>query len=508
MKVFLLYPDSDFDRDEPLPPNAEELSEDLGLGILLSAMADGDEFIFEVCRKVVFKGLQDMDTIHYRQEILRDWMAHPEVLRKIYGLCLEFLERKHREWLWISRRQTSPGIVLSNARRLLEASTELLRDLKNLAVIHRPGFRSRGLGRFLDMVEEELEEQYLAKVEEHLEELRFSKGVRLSAELGKGGEGSNYSLCKHKRENTGLVKRILAKRSPVYTFSLHPRDEQGARVLEELRDTGLAKAARALGKAAEHIESFFNLLRWELAFYVGCLNLSEKIREIGAPITFPRPWPQKEHRFRCKGLYNVTLALVTRQRPVGNELMGDGKDLFLITGPNQGGKTTFLRSVGLAQMMMQAGMFVPAEEFESNLCSGIFTHFRREEDRSMERGKLEEELERMRAIVESIKPGGLLLLNESFASTNEREGSEIALEVIPAVLDCGIKVFYVTHFFEFPQKMAQMIPKRILSLRAERLPDGTRTFKIKEGKPLETSYGVDLYRKIFGDRPEKETPSV
>jgi len=101
MRVFLLYPDSDFDRDEPLPPNAEELSEDLGLGILLSAMADGDEFIFEVCRKVVFKGLQDMDTIHYRQEILRDWMAHPEVLRKIYGLCLEFLERKHREWLWI-----------------------------------------------------------------------------------------------------------------------------------------------------------------------------------------------------------------------------------------------------------------------------------------------------------------------------------------------------------------------------------------------------------------------
>ena len=508
MKVFLLYPDSDFDREKPFPQNAKVLSEDLGLGILLSAMADGDEFIFEVCQKVVFKGLQDIDTIYYRQEILRDWMEHPEVLRKMYRISLEFLERKHREWLWISRRQTSPGIVLSNARRLLEASTELLRELKDLAVIHRPGFRSRGLGRFLGMVEEELEEQYLAKVEEHLEELRFSRGVRLSAELGKGGEGSNYSLCKYQRENTGLVKRILAKRSLVYTFSLHPRDEQGARVLEELRDTGLAKAASALGKAAEHIESFFNLLRWELAFYLGCLNLWEKIRETGAPITFPRPWPQEEHKFRCKGLYNVSLALVTRQRPVGNDVIGDGKTLFLITGPNQGGKTTFLRSVGLAQMMMQAGMFVPAEEFEANLCSGIFTHFRRDEDSSMERGKLEEELERMGAIVDSVKPGGLLLLNESFASTNEREGSEIALDVTRAILDCGIKVFHVTHFFEFPQKMTQMMPKRILSLGAERLPDGTRTFKIKEGKPLETSHGMDLYRKIFGNRSEKETPSV
>lgn len=171
--------------------------------------------------------------------------------------------------------------------------------------------------------------------------------------------------------------------------------------------------------------------------------------------------------------------------------------MVIITGPNQGGKTTFLRSVGLAQLMMQAGMFVQAESFSGNLCSGLFTHFKREEDKTMERGKFEEELKRMSAIVDFVKPDGLILLNESFASTNEREGSEIAREVVRALREAGVKVFYVTHLWEFARLVREERAKSVLFLRAERLPDGRRTFKIKDGAPLDTSYGIDLYARIF-----------
>ena len=97
----------------------------------------------------------------------------------------------------------------------------------------------------------------------------------------------------------------------------------------------------------------------------------------------------------------------------------------MITGANQGGKSTFLRSLGLAQMMMQGGMFVAAANFNANVCHGVFTHFKREEDRTMKSGKFDEELRRMSDIAARITPGCLLLCNESFASTNEREGSEI-----------------------------------------------------------------------------------
>jgi len=102
----------------------------------------------------------------------------------------------------------------------------------------------------------------------------------------------------------------------------------------------------------------------------------------------------------------------------------------------------------------------------------------------------------MSAIVDLIKPNGLLLLNESFASTNEREGSEIAREVVSALLEAGVRIFYVTHMYEFARRVQEQKRPDVLFLRAERLPDGTRTFKVKEGEPLETSYGADLYRKI------------
>jgi DNA mismatch repair ATPase MutS len=147
--------------------------------------------------------------------------------------------------------------------------------------------------------------------------------------------------------------------------------------------------------------------------------------------------------------------------------------------------------------MMQAGMFVPAESFSANLCSGLFTHFKREEDKTLEKGKFEEELKRMSAMVDLVKPNGLILLNESFASTNEREGSEIAREVVSALLEAGTRIFYVTHLYEFAYCAYEQRAQSVLFLRAERLPDGRRTFKVKEGDPLETSYGVDLYTRIF-----------
>jgi DNA mismatch repair ATPase MutS len=142
-------------------------------------------------------------------------------------------------------------------------------------------------------------------------------------------------------------------------------------------------------------------------------------------------------------------------------------------------------------------MFVPATSCSTTVCSGVFTHFKREEDRALKSGKFEEELKRMSATIDLIRSNGLVLLNESFASTNEREGAEIAREVVSALLEAGVKIFYVTHMYEFAHSVRQQRAQNVLFLRAERLADGTRTFKVKEGEPEETSYGADLYRRIF-----------
>jgi DNA mismatch repair ATPase MutS len=187
---------------------------------------------------------------------------------------------------------------------------------------------------------------------------------------------------------------------------------------------------------------------------------------------------------------------------VGNDLNGDGKQFVVITGANQGGKSTFLRGVGLAQLMMQCGMFVAAESFSADLCRSLFTHYKREEDATMTSGKFDEELNRMRDISDALTPDSLLLFNESFAATNEREGSEIARQIVRALLETRVKIFFVTHLYEFAHAFWKDKMDSAVFLRAERQADGQRTFKLLPGEPLETSFGADLYKEIFDGASE------
>ena len=170
----------------------------------------------------------------------------------------------------------------------------------------------------------------------------------------------------------------------------------------------------------------------------------------------------------------------------------------MITGANQGGKSTFLRSVGVAHLMLESGMFVAAESFTAAISAGVITHYRREEDASMQSGKLDEELRRMRSIADAIAPGCLLLCNESFAATNEREGSEIARQVVRALVERGVRVFFVTHLYDLAHGLSVDPPAPALFLRAGRESGGERSFRLVEGEPLPTSYGEDAYRRVFG----------
>ncbi len=114
----------------------------------------------------------------------------------------------------------------------------------------------------------------------------------------------------------------------------------------------------------------------------------------------------------------------------------------------------------------------------------------------------DEELSRMSTIVDQLKPNSMLLFNESFASTNQREAAEIARQIVRALLETGIKVVYVTHLFDLAHQFYLAKMDTALFLRAERLEDGHRTFRLMEGEPLPTSYGEDLYRRIFSTSPQ------
>lgn len=498
MKVFLMHRDRDVDLQQEPPPNQADLIQDLELTTLLEAMAAGDRFLFDVASRTVLASLVDPQAISYRQQVLADCLERPAVVRELYAIAVDsIVGEKRASWIGLSR-WSSPDTILSRSVQVLEFFVGVLKRLRGIADEHAADFRSDGFRRFFAMLAGELDDAYFQTVEEHLRTLRFRGGVLISAELGNGNKGTRHVL-RRPPEQGNLIQRMSAwSRRSSYSFQIPDRDEAGARALEDLRGQGINLVADALARSTDHILSFFKVLRSELAFYIGCQNLHERLVGKGEPICFPVPMPPGEPRLGFEGLYDVCLTLHLDARAVGNDVDADGKRLVMITGANQGGKSTFLRSVGLAQLMLQCGMFAPARRFRADVRDGLFTHYKREEDATMESGKLDEELGRMRAIAEAITQGSILLCNESFASTNEREGSEIARQVLRALLEAGVKVLVVTHLFDLAHGFYLQRLGTALFLRAERRPDGSRTFRLVEGEPLPTSYGEDLYRRMFG----------
>ncbi len=498
MKPLLMHPDRDLDPQAALPPQAEDLALDLGLGLLFDAMAAGDAFLRKIAERAVLTSLQDPAEIVYRQEILQDCLRHREAALALYRVAVDALEQQRKiHGMYFFAR--SPELILHSSVELMEMLLGMLRRLRKIAEENRGAFRSRGFTRFLAMVVAELDEEYLRSVRGRLDELRHERGVVLSAHLGQGGKGKDYVLHRSQSTTAPLLERLLGRGPKTYSFEIADRDEAGHQALAELRGRGINLVANALAQSAEHVLGFFTLLRAELGFYVAALNLEAALDAKGGPTCVPTPLPAGSGRMSLRGLYDVCLALTLDTPAVGNDLDVGGKALVVVTGANQGGKSTFLRSVGTAHLMMQCGMFVGAESFSADIAKVVLTHFPRPEDAELRSGRLDEELRRMSRLADLARPGGLLLCNESFSSTNEREGSEIGRQVVRAFTEAEVRLFFVTHFYDLADGFFREGSDRVLFLRAGREEGGRRSFRLAVEGPSPTSYGTDLYRKVFGD---------
>jgi MutS domain V len=500
MRVRLLHSDRDFDWSAALPWNEAALTADLAVDTLLNAMANGDKTILETANKVVLAGVDgDAATIGHRRAVLQDCLRNPQILRALYAVAGEAVEKQRRHHLGSLSRY--PHWVLRDGIEQMELLLGFMRRLRDIAERNRHRFKSDGWTALFAMLSRELDDNYLARVSETLRQLRVSDPMLLSAGLDRTNRPDRYVLHKQPHRNWSrwrrLWRRLFPPKAAGNSFSIHPRDEAGHRAMERLRDQGIAFTANVLAQSKDHVRHFFAVLRAELAFYVGCLNLHDLLVGKGEPICFPVVHPPEQKRLEFRGLYDAALALRVKQRVVGNDANADGKGLVVVTGANQGGKSTFLRSIGLAQLMTQSGMFAPANAFSTSLCSGLFTHYRREEDASMTSGKFDEELSRMSDIVDRVSPWSLILFNESFAATNEREGSEIARQILTALLEGNMRVVFVTHLYDLAGGLYQSHRSEGLFLRADRRQAGARSFRLSEGAPLRTSFGEDLYDKIF-----------
>lgn len=540
MNAYLLYPDREWSNaghyyDE------KAIVQDLGLNTLFRAAAqevekDGEEivrisepapFLENTMRKVMMAPLGTEEEILYRQDILRDCLAQEEFICGLYEFSAEVLT----DWDKLGRKaggklgtRNSPRALITEIH-VLQLFAKSLSRLKAFLGEYREKLYSKGL-RFLY---ERLCREYSDDLEADLN--RILEGIAFYANDREGGEtflfgygvnkprivigcniGDGLKLNSFRLEE--VETDVRRYRNPGSMLSRVQKffNEKTKPLFYVQKETELAAQAQELEyQAVRYIVSccdtfynafngFFGQLHTQAAFYRGAVNLKHHMERFEIACCYPKVVPGDVLRFQ--ELKEFVMGIKQHLNPVGNTCRIEEKMLLIVTGANQGGKSTFLRSIGIAQVMMQCGLPVTAGEYESGIFPAFFTHFTRREDSAMNSGRLDEELGRMSRIVDNLGESSMVLLNESFASTTEKEGSVIAYDIIRAMKERGVKVLTVTHLLSFAQRMYEesvdFPDSGVEFLSAQRKESGERTYKMVQHAPELTSFGLDLYDEIIG----------
>ena len=254
---------------------------------------------------------------------------------------------------------------------------------------------------------------------------------------------------------------------------------------------------------AENLAFLLDLLP-DLQFILVVTKIHKKLVESGVPLCIPKYHAKEERIFRAKQLYNPALAIRmgeagTINSIVPNDIEFDEKgQIYILTGPNNGGKTVFLVSVGMAQILAQLGMLIPAKSIDISPVDRIYVHFPKYSTKE-NMGRLEEECARIKEIFATINTHSLCLFDETFSSTDSEEGCGLAFEILRAIKSYGAHAIFGTHFHQ--------LGRRIDEAKSDGECDGfdflnagieegkRRTYKITRGKPEGKSYAAGIAAK-------------
>jgi DNA mismatch repair protein MutS2 len=395
---------------------------------------------YPVNREFLFRALvhapTDLATIEFRQAIVRELDQDPELCDRTYAL--------YRDVFDLLSLLKTPGY--QGSLDLAAFHLDILRQAKKVIDFQAAGFAEArsGLRRLHEAgVDSQATEEYATLA--HL--LEYEEGMaQIGLDLTIGGDGRVRGFAiQSLRERTDnpfyrrpfrrLVDRLrLAYRG----YSMSSRELMNRLINEVFRQISpsLIPMIQLLG----HLEVYLTARSFRDRAVAAGLEVSL------AEITEDRP-------VRLEGLFNPLLLRLTGSPTPSDVRCETLEPVTLITGPNSGGKTRLLQSLGLTQLLGQSGLYVPARRARLRRHDGLFVSLIQEEGAHQTEGHLGRELVRIRALFEDMARRSMVILDELCSGTNPSEGVELFAMVLRLLRHVQPTAFVTTHFLDFARTM-------------------------------------------------------
>ena len=496
-----------------IPRISDEVLEQLGLTDLISLSGGISTYM-----------TSDPEVILYRQKTLADLRNIPalrETLSRVVPILCDIRELRRLNGDTSPSTGDSYLYSITEIELYVSCIDALSNGLKEIdAEIKSPAFRA-----LADFTRELSESDYYRELNEHLKELSRHvhevKSVTIGVNLDSAFrpvEAGVVSINADTFKSGKLLDKILrfSFKNDAMTC-IAPLAPATAKYSENQQEamTGAFKGAleeifRSSVKAWRGIvedyvldnTDFLLMLLPEIEFATKASALEERITASGNPLTTPVLAPMSEKAFDAKGLYNPDVALRISEPVVKNDFAFDeNARIYVLTGPNRGGKSVITCAVGLAQAMAQLGMQVAADSLTLSPADGIFTHFPEGAEDTIDKGRLGEECARLREIFERVTENSMILLDESLSSTGAYEASFIAAEILTGFAVARCRGIFSTHL----HGLASAVPE--INARSKEvggvpidtlvagIEEGKRSFLIKRAKPDGKSYARDIADK-------------
>ena len=513
----LIFPNSEAQNrhysGEDIPDIDMFVLEELGLLEVFSLKnSDLDEFF-----------TTDIDVIKYRMEVFSDMLECPEItktLNKLIPILTDIME--------LRRLEADNGDTAS----YLESITEIELYISCIETLYeglssvKNKLSSTSLKALAERIEELATSEYYTELNSKLSELTnrvreiksVTIGVNLDAQLRPSSAGV-LSINSESFRSGDVIDKILRLnfKDDEYTCiaDLVPFGKKQSENQKTALSLAFNSAINEVYKQSlrswkkivqayvlENTDFLINLMP-EIEFIVKGTEFMRQLKDRGCALCIPTIVEAENICFNAKGLYNPCVALKVDDEIVTNDIDFDSNNalIYVLTGPNRGGKSVITCAVGISQALAQLGMFVPADTATMSVSDGIFTHFPTGADDTIDKGRLGEECARLGEIFDCISKYSLVLLDESLSSTGSYEASYIAAEVLAGFSHVGCRTLFSTHLHELAAEI-DSINERAKSTGGAQIDtlvagieEGKRSFKIVRAKPDGKSYARDIANK-------------